>query len=74
MAATHAQIARNLLVGLPDGVFARAAHEAVVHGNYDVLHRMFRTMTFDHRKVGPDEWELIGTGADGSVCVWHVAG
>jgi hypothetical protein len=72
--ATHAQIARNLLVGLPDGVFAHAAREGVLNGNYAELERMFRSMKFASRKTGPDLWELVGTASDGSTIVWQVGG
>lgn len=74
MPATHAQIARNLLVGLPDGVFAHAARESVIHGSDVLLERMFPGMKFANRKVGQDGWELVGTATDGSVIVWRVGG
>lgn len=70
--ATHAQVARQILAKAPPGVFAHAARDAVVHQNSATLERMFPGVAFAHRKVGPDEWELIGSCADGSVVVWRV--
>jgi hypothetical protein len=72
MPATHAQIARNILVKAPPGVFARAAQDAVIRNDFTTLERMFPGMRFAHRKVDQDEWELVGTATDGSVVVWRV--
>lgn len=70
--ATHAQIARNLLVGQSDGVFAHAARDAVIDANFATLERMLPGMKFATRPTGTDQWELVGTAADGSVAVWRV--
>jgi hypothetical protein len=72
MAATHAQIARTVVARSAPGVFARAALEAVTLGSHLTLERMLPGVVFANRKVGPDEWELVGTCVDGSTCVWRV--
>lgn len=72
MAATHAQIARNLLAGRDPSVFARAAERVVTHQDYSLLERMLPGVVFASRKVGQDEWELVGTCADGSTVVWRL--
>lgn len=72
--ATHAQIARNLLVAMPDGVFARGVQDAVLRDDYALLERMLPGMKFSHRALGRDQWELIGTAGDGSIAVWRVGG
>lgn len=72
MSATHAQIARSLLATMPPNVFAYAAREGVINGDYTRLEQMLPGMKFASRKTGTDLWELVGTAADGSVCVWGV--
>jgi hypothetical protein len=72
MSATHAQVARILADKAGPGVFARAAQDAVIRNDFSTLERMFPGMRFAHRKVGQDQWELAGTAADGSVCLWGV--
>ncbi|MCU1418518.1 MAG: hypothetical protein JWP32_2692 [Schumannella sp.] len=72
MAATHAQIARNLVAKAPSGVFARGCQDVVNLGDYSTLERMLPGVVFASRKVSQDEWELVGTCADGSVCVWRL--
>jgi hypothetical protein len=72
MPETHGQIARRMTIGMPPGVFARAARDAVIHGDYVALETMFPGMKFQSFRAGVDEWELIGTGEDGSIVSWGV--
>lgn len=72
-ALTHAQIARNIVSRAPAGVFARAASQVVTAGSYLELERMLPGVRFNSRLVGIDEWELVGTCADGTVVVWRLA-
>lgn len=70
---THAQIARQLVAKAPPGVFARAAVDVITRQDFTTLERMMPGVRFASRKVGPDETELIGTCADGTVVVWRLA-
>jgi hypothetical protein len=72
MPETHGQIARRMTIGMAPGVFARAARDAVIHSDYRTLETMFPGMCFATRPVGRDQWELIGTGEDGSIVSWGV--
>lgn len=69
---THAQIARNLLAAAPPGVFAAGARDAVADGDFTTLESMLPGVVFANRRINSDEWELVGTCADGSVVVWRV--
>lgn len=69
---THAQIAREVVGKAPSGVFARAALDTVTRQDFTTLERMLPGVRFANRKVGPNQWELVGTCADGSVVVWGV--
>ena len=73
MPATHAQVAKMVVGRAAPGIFARAALEVITQSDYTTLERMLPGVRFAHRKTGPDEWELVGTCADGSVVVWRVA-
>ena len=72
MAATHAQIAKMLIAGRDPKIFAQACLPVVTAGDHSVLERMLPGTRFASRKVGPDEWELVGTCADGSVAIWRL--
>lgn len=70
---THAQIARELIARQPYWhAFSRACVDVVTSGNYTTLERMLPGVKFASRKVSPDEWELVGTCADGSTLVWRL--
>lgn len=69
---THAQIASEMVWLLPPGVFAHAARAGVIHHDFVTLERMLPGVHFATRKLGSDEWELIGTCADGSTVLWRV--
>lgn len=71
---SHAQIARQVIGSAPAGVFAHAARDAVIHGEFTTLQRMLPGVVFATRKVDSDDWELVGTCADGSVVLWRVGG
>jgi hypothetical protein len=68
---THADTARNHVATAPN-IFAYAAREAVIHHDNTKLERMFPGVTFAHRPVGPEQWELVGTCRDGSVVIWTI--
>lgn len=72
MSLTHAQIARRLTANMEPGLFAHAARDAVIHGQFGILERMFPGMIFATLKIAPDEWELTGTCEDGSTVTWGV--
>lgn len=72
MPATHAQIAKVLIAGRDPRIFAQACLPVVQRGDHSLLERMLPGVVFASRKVGPDEWELVGTCADGSVAVWRL--
>lgn len=72
MAATDAQIAKMVVGRAPTGVFARAVLPAVTRQDFTELERMLPGMRFGIRKTGQDSWELAGTAADGSTCLWEV--
>lgn len=74
MAATHAQIARNLLAGTDPAVFARAAQPVILHQDYTQLELMFPGMRFSSRPIGVDLVELVGTCDDGSSILWRLGG
>lgn len=72
MTASHAQIAKEIVAKAPAGVFARACSEVVTGASYLTLERMLPGVKFASRKTGPDQWELVGTCTDGSVCIWGI--
>jgi hypothetical protein len=72
MPATHAQIARQLVAQLIPGAFAHACLPAVQHDDFTHLEAMLPGVRFAIRKVGGDEWELVGTCTDGSAVIWRV--
>jgi hypothetical protein len=74
MSRTHADIAAALVLKLPPGVFAHAARDAVLHQDFVTLKRMLPGVQFATIQVSPGEWELAGTCADGSTCIWGVGG
>lgn len=69
---SHAQIARALTVGMDQRALAYAMRDAVIHSDFTTLERMLPGVTFTATKVGPDNWELVGTCADGSEIAWGV--
>jgi hypothetical protein len=72
MPATHAQIARQLVAAkLPPKVFAAAVRDGVINRDFSTLQRMLPGVRFDTRKVGQDEWELVGVCEDGSTVIWR---
>lgn len=71
---TNASVAARLITDLPTGVFAHAAQAAVIHQDFTLLKRMLPGVEFATNKIGPEQWTLAATCADGSSAVWNVGG